>query len=84
MDFQRSLRELDSQILLDFNAARNLTLSKKIKAQKSRQAEILLFHEDIENEGGGERPATVILTQKVNSFIKNKQTNQPTHRNSSF
>lgn len=84
MDFQRSLRELDSQILLDFNAARNLTLSKKIKAQKSRQAEILLFHEDMENEGGGGRPATVILTQKVNSFIKNKQTNQPTHRNSSF
>jgi len=31
MDFQRSLRELDSQILLNFNAAGNLTLSKKTK-----------------------------------------------------
>lgn len=34
LDFQRSLRELDSQILLDFNAAGNLTLSKKNQSRE--------------------------------------------------
>lgn len=52
LDFQKSLRELDSQILSDFKAAGNLESLKKKKkneVKKSKQAEILLFHKNMKN-----------------------------------